>query len=395
MASTVIQKEKIPLMTLLLWMTVKRATDIFHFFDEFDTPAEHAGWIAVLIAIVWTGVATAVIYWLYLTFQGKSLPEALEMYLGRYPGKAASALFAWFFLHHAALTTRSLTDTLSAVILPRTPPVLTTSMLLFAVVFAVRGGIEVVARSTIPIGIGMFAATGLITVLIAGDLQFKRLLPLLGSEPALLLPSSLYHAALSAHLPLFLMFLGATEPSRKTGWMLQAKNVFVHLFIAFTFALVTATMSWTVSHNKTFEFLSLVRYISVGEFIERIEPLLLPGWVTTAYASIAAHLLAALMATQSILGLKDYRPLSFPFGVLTVIVSRILFTNVQERASFVGYGGAGAPYNVLFTFALPLLLLPIFMLRRRALESRRRANGAPGDEAHGNGAHGGDAEARA
>src|SRR5690606_19359718 len=86
-ASVAPEKQKIPLVTLLLWLTVIRSSGIFHFFDEFDTVAENASWIATLLAIVWVGLGTALAYALYRTFPGRSLPEASEAYLGPVLGK--------------------------------------------------------------------------------------------------------------------------------------------------------------------------------------------------------------------------------------------------------------------------------------------------------------------
>lgn len=384
MATAVSHKERIPLVSLIAWLTVKRLADVFHFFDEFDTPAEQAGWIAALLAGVWVGLGTAVVYLLYRTFPGKTLTEALEEYLGRFLGKGLSLLFAWFFLHQGAITLRSFTDTIAAVILPRTPPVITSALLTFVAVFAIRGGIEVVGRSAIPITIGMFGAYGLIATFIIPELKLHRLLPILGPGPESVLAASIYIASLALHLPLFLMFLGFTKTPKNTGWLLQAQNLFIHGFIALTIMLVATSMSWFVTQDKSFEFLSLVRYVSVGQFIERIDPLLLAGWITTAYSGVAAHLLASVMAMQSVLGLRDYRPLTFPFGVFLVLLCRLLFANVRERSGFMGYGEAGTPYGILFSFILPLILLPIFALRQRALHGQGKgAAGGGGEEEQG------------
>src|SRR5690606_11941389 len=95
-------------------------------------------------------------------------------------------------------------------------------------------------------------------------------------------------------------------------------------------------------------------------------PLLLAGWIATAYATIAAFFLASLLAAQEALGLKDYRPLTCPFAVLLVLLSRILFGNIRERTAFIGYGEAGNVYHFLFIFILPLLLWPLLYWRSRA-----------------------------
>lgn len=362
------EKQQLSFGTLIVWMIVVRLSDVFNFFGEFDTPAEHAAWIAVLIATVWVALATAVVYGLYRTFPpGRSLSEALELYLGPVAGKVLNAVLAWFFLQESAVGIRSLTDAIATVILPRTPPVVVASLMVWVVAVAVRSGIEVVGRTVIPLAIGMFGATGLITILIAGEIDFTRLQPVFGVGWKPMLSASVYVASFSIHLLLLLMFLGYTDPPRRAGWLLQAQNVFVHGFIAYAFVLTVVTMSYFITRNKVFEFLSVVRFISVGEFIERIDPLLLAGWVGTAYATVAAYFLATLMATRTLLGLKDYRAISWPMGVILIALARLLFSNVRERVAFMYFGGAVVPYHLFFLFVLPLVLLPIFYFRRRAL----------------------------
>lgn len=365
-------KQKISLTTLVIWMTVVRTADVFHFFDEFQTPAGHAGWIAILMASLWVGIAITIVYFLSWTFPGKSLAEASEYYLGRLAGKAVNLLLAWFFLHQGAVGLRSLTDAIATVILPRTPPIVVSGLLVWVTVFAVRGGIEVVGRSALPIFLGMLGAVAGIAIFIVQEAEFGRLLPLLGPGMGSIATSSLYVAALAPYVLLLPMFLAMTQRSKGTFWILQAKNLFVHGFIAFAFVLVASTMSYTATHQKVFEFLSLVRFISVGNFIERIDPLLLAGWVSTGYAAVAAFFMGSLAATRILLGLKDYRPISFPMAVLLIILSELLFENTRERTGFVGFGEAVVPYNLLFIFVFPLVLLPVFHLRRRAMAAKPR-----------------------
>lgn len=372
MASGDSEQQKMPLLTLALWLIAVRASDLFHFFDEFDVPAAQAGWIATLLAGVWAGLGTALAYGLYRSFPGRPLTQVLEERLGRVVGKGINVVLAWFLLHEAAISLRSLTDAVDSAILSRTPPVAVSAALALVVVFAARAGIEVIGRSVIPVTVAMFLAVGLIVVLIMRDVDVARLMPVLGPGWGAIAASSFYIASLSTHLVLLPVFLGFTETSRRTGWVLQAQNALVHLFIAANQALVVAAMSFAVSRNKVFEFLSLARYVSVGEFLERIDPLLLAGWVATSYAAIAAFFLASLMAAQAALGLKDYRPLTCPFGVLLVFLSRILFDNIRERTAFVGYAEAANAYRLLFIFVLPLLLWPLLYWRRRA-----PARGAP------------------
>jgi len=372
MASRDPEQHKIPEITLILWLMAVRAADLFHFFDEFDVPAEQAGWIATLVAGAWAGLGTALAYVLYGSCPGQPLTQVLEERLGRVVGKGINLLLAWFFFHQAVISLRSLTDAVDTAILSRTPPVAVSAALMVAVVFAVRAGIEVIGRSVIPVTVAMFAAVGFIAIVILRDVDSGRLMPLLGPGWGAIGVSSLYVASLSTHLVLLPVFLGFTATTKGTGWALQAQNALVHLFIAAIQALVVGAMSFIVSRNKVFEFLSLARYVSVGEFLERIDPLLLAGWVATSYAAVAAFLLASLMATQAVLGLNDYRPLTLPFGVLAVLFSRTLFNNIQERIGFIGFGEAATPYNLLFIFVLPLLLLPVLYWRRRAPVHRER-----------------------
>lgn len=356
----------LPMIHLVLWMIGLHVAPTFFFFPSFDGPAKQDGWIAILISTVWVILGLTVVFRLTRLFPGQTLAEASEAYLGPLLGKVLNGLLAWFLLHQAAISLRGLAEVLLTVVMPRTPIVVIEAALVLVVLMAVRQGIETIGRTAVPLIAGMFLTLTVVALTVANDLDLKRIQPVLAVEADAILRASLLTAAHCEFLlPLTMLWRFATPPVRAswTLWSMAMVPVVGHMITAFAFLLAVALFSFPLVEAAVFEFLAVVRHIAIADFLERVDALLLVGWVSISYLSVTAHFLACLLTLQTLLGLRDYRPVSVPGALILVALSLALFDSVRERSDFLA--GAGVPYNLLFQFLLPSALWVVFSLLRK------------------------------
>jgi spore germination protein KB len=117
-----------------------------------------------------------------------------------------------------------------------------------------------------------------------------------------------------------------------------------------------------VQHFLYFPFFSAVRLISVADFIERVDALILGAWFLGMFLRDGMILWALALGTAQWLGLKHYRPLVIPLAGLAVTGSIIIAEGFIELRGYLA-PETFTPYMLLFIWIIPVLVLAIAALR--------------------------------
>lgn len=350
--------ERMSSQSLVVWLITMRVTPLFFSFPEFDAPAREDSWIAILLAVIPVTLALWVIVSVSRLFPGAPLSEAIEARAGKLVGSIVNLFLAGYFLLEAAMSLWELDEVLVTTVLVRTPPVAVSAAMAIVVTAAVRQGIEPIARTAIVLAAGGILGGGLLSLLLLPDVRLDRLLPVFPIDPGRILSSVIYHASLSDLLIVaaFLLPYTAVRPGELR--LLYSTPAIAHGIIAAAMLLVIAVLSFPVADSLNFEYLSLIREVTLGRFLERFDPLVLTAWTVLAYLRVSAFMLCALISLSTVLGLRDYRPLSIPMGIILVTLSLVVFDTFAAREFYVT--GGGLVLNLLVCYFLPLMLWLFF-----------------------------------
>lgn len=109
----------------------------------------------------------------------------------------------------------------------------------------------------------------------------------------------------------------------------------------------------------------LAKRINVGEFIQRIEALMGTLWIIALYYKATIYFYVTVLGFSQIFNLKDYRPLTIPFGIIAVVISIVIFPDViyQQRWNTT----IGLIFSYTIGIVLPLLLIVVYAIRRKQL----------------------------
>jgi len=132
--------------------------------------------------------------------------------------------------------------------------------------------------------------------------------------------------------------------------------------LAVVTVMTTAVMG-SLTEHLTFPFFSLARYISVARFLERVDALIMVMWVAGVTVKVAAFYYAAALGAGQLFGLKDYRPVVLPLGVILAAWSHSMFENTRELV--VWLSTIWPPYAYTFELVIPSLLLLVAVLRKK------------------------------
>lgn len=111
-----------------------------------------------------------------------------------------------------------------------------------------------------------------------------------------------------------------------------------------------------------FPTLELAKYISLGEFLERVEAVIVIVWVAGITIKVAVFYLAAVLACAQFFKVENEGPLVYPIGIITLVFSVSLFENFRELVDFLSK--IFPFYASVFELFIPAFLLLVAVIRR-------------------------------
>jgi spore germination protein KB len=292
----------------------------------------------------------------------ETLIQYSEIILGKPAGKVIGFVFLFFYLHVGGLVIKEYSEFIIGNFLTLTPPVVVSGAMVLVCAFAVRGGLEVIARTAqffVPIVGVLFL---FLIILLLPDLEVKHMFPIMekGVIPSVLgaIPMLSWFSEFVL-VSFMLPFLSKRELGLKWGMIAVASvtltMVVTNMAALFLFGDITA--------GFVYPFMSAARYISIADFLEHLESMVMAIWVGGTFVKVSVFYYVLALGTAQWLELRDYRPLVLPFGFLLILFGMWSAPNLQELSHFLG---TSAPfYLVSVQIVIPGLLLLISTIRNR------------------------------
>lgn len=312
------------------------------------------GWLSLLVALGPALLIGYTIAALTKRFPGRTLVEYTEEILGKWIGKVVSLLFISYFFHDSTIALRGFGEFYTSAITPRTPIVVYFSAIMIMAIYAVRSGLEVLARTNQIFLVTMIPVGLLASILTQKDKDYANFLPILeyGPEPMLMGAFSL--------VSLFSTFtaLGMVLPYASDGKKLKRSTVITMaiLIVMFIGPMTgpTAIFGAERSVGLNFPTFQILRDMKVGE-LQRLDLLGIFLWSMGSFSKISVFLYVTALGLAQWFRLSDYRVLTIPLGALMIIVSLLNSESLIEIFSFLKNT---YPYYSLFVGAiLPMVLL--------------------------------------
>ena len=325
-------------------------------------------WVSIIVAALFSLVVLLLVTTLTRRFPGKNLFQISEAVLGKFLGKIASLLYIWLFIHITAVVMREFGEFMTIAFMPETPLPVFNIILMLMVAYALKMGLETLARTGEVIFFLITSNLILIMILNIPEVEGKLLLPVLAQGIRPVMQGALVPAAFLGEILLigvFAPFLHNRAKERKIALLGIAINTF---FLALGTAVSIAVFGVKELANFRFPFLMFVRIIEIGGFIERIDALVMVIWISGIAVKTAIFAYAALLGIKEVFGLKDTRPLILPLGVILVPLSILLHKNIEDLSFFIAHTWPRYAISV-YWLGLPLLFLLVAILRNKKDET--------------------------
>lgn len=322
--------------------------------------AAQDSWMSVILITAVGMAAGAVIAVLGARFPDKTIVQYGGLVAGRILGWAIGLLYAAFFLFINTFIIREFSEMMVTMFLPETPLLVFSVGLVMVSAYAVRCGLEVLARANeiaVPVILGLLL---LIVALISPEMQFKHFTPALEKGLLPVLKGAYPIAVFFTETMVMLMFIPYMNSPRKAGVTIFRGVAIIGLFQLMAVAASIAVLGARTARTQ-FPTLTLARQVSIAELIERVEPFIMLIWVFGGVMKVGVFYYCCVLATAQWLNLKEYKALVLPAGVLLTALSVLLWDNVFELTRQIAE--VIPPYFLSIEVGLPLVLLAVARLR--------------------------------
>ncbi len=323
--------------------------------------AGHDMWMTPIIGSL-NGFLTVFIVWkLHKLYPNQTPIQYFEKIIGKYAGKLMGLIFVLFYIQVSGIIIREYTDFLKTEVMPQTPGIVLAISLLFTAALAVRGGLEVIARTAV-ICTTLYMSTLSVLLLLIKDIDLSYLLPFMENGFIPVLKGAFVHQSWFSEfflLAFLLPFLknqnGSLKAGIKTVFLVMVDLIIVNFFILTILGMTAA--------NKFYPVYSIIKSISFLGFFQNFEIAVTASWVLGSFVKITVFLYAASIALAQLFRLNNYQIIVYP---LSLVILHFSYWDIPRFATLTNFIYKVLPfYLVTFQTIIPLLLLIIALLRKR------------------------------
>ncbi|MFZ5645748.1 MAG: GerAB/ArcD/ProY family transporter [Bacillota bacterium] len=283
------------------------------------------GWVLdVLLALVYA--------YMGIRFPGQNFVQYSITILGKYLGRIIGIMFPLFFLLVSILLQSALVQLINTVLLQQTPMVVLLSITFILSAYAVRGGIETVARASQfvgPIYILFIIFIGLSSISEVNIDFFKPQLehgfyPFMIGSPFML---SFYGICIM--MAMFIPICNRPEDGFLAKFTAVSMGAF---FVGIVVVVAISIFGLEYAQRAYAPVYQITSLIPV-----RAEAVWLIVIISAGIMSTAMMIWAFSLGVSQIFGLRTYKPLVIPISLISVMICWVSFRNNIKLMNFVNY----------------------------------------------------------
>lgn len=318
--------------------------------------------------IVWLIGFVIILFMLFIytslnnKFPRKNLIEMNDLLYGRFWGKIVSALYIYYFLYIVSANFRFIADFFSTYLFPEVDTIVFAIGISIVSMYALKKGLEVIARSATVIAILAMLVDVTITILTLKNFNLSNFFPVFQIN----LKEFVHGINLMVSIPIgeimvFLMIFPCVNDTKQVK-----KSAFLGCIIGNIFFLMIILRNISVLGNiegiHVLPSYQVARLINIGGIITRMEVLIAIILLFNEFLKICIFYYATVKSTAQVFKLKDYKILVIPIGIISLVLSISMFSSAVEHMN---YASSIYPiYTLLFIIIFPIISFIIASIKK-------------------------------
>ncbi|WP_407310277.1 endospore germination permease [Desulfosporosinus sp. SB140] len=291
-------------------------------------------WQPILIAYFLDAAIGIVYYVLGLRYPQQTIFQYCETILGPWFGKLTGLSFVLFFGGTATLILDTISSIINLAIMPETPTIVFSIIILLVSAYAINAGLEVIARLSEVIGPIIIFSLLVVILLNFNHTELENLLPVFQHPPlevlkGSLLPASLFGICIS--MGTFMAYHNVPRETLKAKWIAITLGIVLALM---SYLQMIAVLGVNIASTQLYPMFRLAQMIQVGDIIERLESVMVFFWIAGSFIAICVLYWESTLGLAQIFKLKKYQSLTPYTGGTILLLSVIGFRNATAKIVF-------------------------------------------------------------
>jgi len=329
--------------------------------------AKEDAWIAILIAMAIGLFITVFYYYIATLLPGKNLYEMFEYCFNRKIAIILSLLYASYFIYYACRIIRDFGELIATAVLPITPIEISIVLLVLVMGYILYLGLEVLARTS-----EIFTPYGVILTLmlfiflyVNKNIDISNIKPILGEGWGIVW-KTIFPYELVRPYGQILVFLCifCNVSNIHLGRKVVIFSIFMaSLILLMSSLLIILSLGEGIALRSNFPLLSAARLVSIGEFIQRIDAIVVFSMMLGSLVKSCIYIYAGLKALEYVYKLP-FRYFSIPVSCIVAIFSIFIGRNYTDHLQ---EGLLSNPFLLYmpFQFVFPVFLVLVLLVKLR------------------------------
>jgi spore germination protein KB len=330
--------------------------------------AKQDAWIAILLGMAGGCFLFLVYHRLYQYYPDLLPTEYVQKIIGKFLGRVFAFLYIFYFSYIAARVLRDFGEMMVTYLYPETPMFIINALLFGVIVYSVRKGIEVLARTGELLFVFMYllAFSGLVLILLSGLIEINNLRPVFeeGIRPILkvVITQTIYFPFGEAIVFTMVMpYLNNPKKAKITGLLALGLS---GITLAIAMAINISVLGVNLTSRSQFPLLSTVQTIRIAEFLERLDVYFMLALIIGGFFKISIFFYAVVTGTANLFNIKEPSRVAYPMGLVILFLSISIASNFPEHLKE-GLKIIPIVLHLPFQVMIPLLLLVIAFFKNR------------------------------
>jgi spore germination protein KB len=334
--------------------------------------AKNDAWIAVLMA-TFIGIFIVLLY-LFLIQKGENQNffQLLEKCFGKWLGKMLIFIYILYFFYIGARVLRDFGELMVTTIFEQTPIEFISLSMMLLIAYILYLGVEVLARVSeifIPY-MALFIFFIAFGLQFSDEIEFTNLLPILGDGIGPVIKAvfpTLVTFPFGELIAFTLIFPLVSSNKIKMGTIVAV--CISGIMLSFTAILQITTLGENIRSRSTYPMLSAAREISLLNFIERVDLLIVFIMMFGIIVKVAVWFYGGLLGLELIFK-RPNRQFVLPMALLIAYFSIVISPNFTEHM-VEGLKVVPLYFHIPFQLVIPLILMLFLLFRKNNTSSER------------------------
>ncbi len=329
--------------------------------------AKQDAWLSALVASILGLAVIWVFCYLGSQYPGLTLIGISKKILGKWVGLAVCIGYVFFTLKTATHLPWYIAN-YTTYTMHETPQYAIELLTVIAIVIAILYGIETIGRAVelflTFIGVVFFGAM----IFVLPSVNLQNLQPVLESGVVPVLKGAVLIMNFTVFpVVVIMMIYPINVEDIQRGEKAMLKGFLFTSLVAFSAILMsTLVLGPTLSAKLSYPTLVLFKEITIGAVLTRLEHAISIIWIISQFTVGTLYAYAGIVGLAELLGLKDYKRIVIPIGLIIFVMSQVAFPDTVYQANYVG-----AVYPALimtFGLVIPMVLLGVHFVKKVVLK---------------------------